>query len=357
MTDYNFDKKRYCNNCGLLGHEYKKCTEPITSWGIILVKIDNVSNKITDTVSNSNKITDTVSNSNKITDTVSNSNKIIDNVDIKKNKNTVHVHNISSIFIKDESELNKICTYMNSIKFLLIRRKHSLGFVEFMRGRYSKDHISGIISLFQQMTPSEIKTLECYDFEKLWIDFWNLKDEQKLTFNRKEYLESKEKFDALKNKINTELPLSFYINNVEPFYIYPEWGFPKGRKMRGESDIDCAVREFSEETCYDKNDIKILINVKPIIENIIGTNGVNYRHIYYLAEDISNKSPTMNDNNNSEIGDIGYFTYEEALNIFRKYHIEKKNITKNIFMYYLDRLTNIDYNNNKSSWTTDIDDF
>lgn len=325
MAEYNFDKKRYCNNCGLSGHEYKKCTDPITSWGIILVKIDNTSEKLTDK-NNVNK------------------------------KDFVNVQNFSSISVKNESELNKICTYMNSIKFLLIRRKHSLGFVEFMRGRYSKDHISGIINLFQQMTPTEIKSLECYDFEQLWVDFWNLTEEQKSTFNRKEYLESKEKFDSLKNKTNTELPLSFYIKNVEPFYTFPEWGFPKGRKIKGESDIDCAVREFSEETGYNKNDIKILINVKPIIENIIGTNGVNYRHIYYLAEDISNKTPIMNTNNNSEIGDIGYFTYEEALNIFRKYHIEKKNITKNIFMYYLDMLTNSD-NITKTSWTTDVDDF
>ena len=28
-----------CDNCGTIGHEYKHCSEPITSWGIILVKL------------------------------------------------------------------------------------------------------------------------------------------------------------------------------------------------------------------------------------------------------------------------------------------------------------------------------
>ena len=42
------DKKKYkdiklmiCINCGNIGHDYKHCNEPITSWGIVLVKLDN----------------------------------------------------------------------------------------------------------------------------------------------------------------------------------------------------------------------------------------------------------------------------------------------------------------------------
>jgi 8-oxo-dGTP pyrophosphatase MutT (NUDIX family) len=130
--------------------------------------------------------------------------------------------------------------------------------------------------------------------------------------------------------------------------------------MRGESDMDCAIREFCEETNYNKLDIKIFSNVKPLIENTIGTNGVNYRHIYYLAEDISQNVPIIDDRNSSEIGDIGFFTYEETLQIFRKYHIEKKTIAKNAFLYCLDTLINKSkYNksNDTLMWSTDEDIF
>ena len=175
--------------------------------------------------------------------------------------------------------------------------------------------------------------------------------------NKKEFIESKDKFECLKNKNGVELSLDFYIKNVKPFYTSPEWGFPKGRKMRGESDLECAIREFCEETGYSYSDIKIVTNIKPIIENIIGTNGVKYRHIYYIAEDISNKNPKID--GNTEIGDIGFFSFDDSNKLFREYHIEKKKITKNVFLYYLDVLVNKsnDVQKVKEKWSLDADDF
>ena len=327
------DKPLICSNCGSLNHSYKFCPDPITSWGIVLVRIE----------------TDNI-------DKIDNTAKICCS-DLKANYG-VHVENTK--------DLENICKYMNSIKFLLVRRKHSLGFIEFMRGRYAKDNIDGIIYLFQQMTPYEIKMIETTSFDELWNNFWpdnNTTDQKKQYFNKKEYTESKEKYDSLKDKNGVELSLDFYIKNVEPFFEFPEWSYAKGRKTRGESDLDCAVREFCEESGYKKTDIKIAMNVKPLVENIIGTNGVSYRHVYYLAEDISNNKPVIDEQNNTEIGAIGFFTYEEAVQMFRKYHVEKKNIAKNVFIYYLDMLINnpkdkyIHETCDDLSWVTSTDEF
>ena len=126
--------------------------------------------------------------------------------------------------------------------------------------------------------------------------------------------------------------------------------------MSKKSDFNCAIREFCEETGYKKEDIKIISDVKPIIENMIGTNGVSYKHIYYLAEDISNNVVSKNTITSNEIGDIRYFSYEEADQILREYHIEKRNITKNIFMYYLDNMLHDD-NMVQEKWTIDADNF
>ena len=45
-------KKTYCCNCGLYGHIYKTCNEPITSCGIVLYK--HFGNKICESLWSTN---------------------------------------------------------------------------------------------------------------------------------------------------------------------------------------------------------------------------------------------------------------------------------------------------------------
>lgn len=305
------DKKKdikncVCKNCGLLGHEYNTCKEPITSWGIILVKV------------------------------------LRDAVGEKVNFNGFALESYElheGIKISNCDQLYTVATYMKTIQFLLVRRKHSLGYMEFVRGKYVKDNIDGITYLFQQMTPLEIQKLKTMEFEDIWIDMWG-GDIKKISLNKKEYIESKSKFDCLKNKTDVELGLDFYVKFAKPLYDTPEWGFPKGRKSKGESDLECAMREFCEETGYEPEHINVLSDVTPIVENIIGTNGVSYRHIYFLAEDLTDTIPSINEHNKNEIGDIGYYIFDDAYQLLRDYHVEKRAIIRNVFMYFINEITN-----------------
>ena len=329
-------KLHACKNCGMSGHDYSSCNEPITSWGIILVKIlgDDM-------------------------------NKINEN-----NKTSLEKYSLyEGIKITNIEQLSIISEYMKTIQFLLVRRKHSLGYMEFVRGKYVKDNIDGITYLFQQMTPTEINKLKTMDFEEIWNEMWG-GDIKKISLNKKEYVESKHKFDCLKNNVDVELGLSFYVNNVRPYYDTPEWGFPKGRKSKGESDLECAIREFCEETGYVPENINVLSNIMPIVENIIGTNGVSYRHIYFLAEDKSNNIPNINEQNQNEIGDIGFFIFDDAYQLLRDYHVEKRHIIRNVFMYFVNEFTQFEKNNedeknneeknmvdNMIQWCVENDDF
>lgn len=303
---FSSKKNNTCLNCNKFGHEHKSCTEPITSWGIILVKSNLQINHI--------------------------------NTDIKK-----YVNN-EGIKLYDKNDFEIFTNVINSIKFLLIRRKHSLGFSEFIRGKYITKNINGIRGLFNQMVPVEIELLKIKTFDELWNFFWGT-NEIEITFNKREYLDSREKFAQLKSKENIETNLDFYIDTAFPLYQNPEWGFPKGRKKRGETDLECAIREFTEETNISESEINILKNVKPICEELTGTNGIKYRHIYYLAE-LNNKSIYNNFNindtivSNLEIGDIAFFNYNDALEIIRDYHIEKKSIIKCILNYYFELVKN-----------------
>lgn len=294
------NNKKFCTNCNKNNHEYKECKEPITSWGIILINISDL---------NINKL-----NHN--------------DINLKK-----HIYNIN---LQNKNDIENISKYMNNIKFLLIQRRHSIGFMDFIRGKYKIDNIEQINNLFQYMHQNEINLIKTLSFEELWNEIWN-NDEHKINSIKKDFITAKEKFMDLKTSTKLDLNLDFYLNNIEPLYSFLEWGYPKGRKDKNETTLDCAIREFYEETNIDITKIKIINEIEPIEENLIGTNGIPYRHIYYIAETKENIN-LNNNNNNNEIGNLGFFTYDEAQNLLRDYHIEKKQILEQIFMYYLEIL-------------------
>lgn len=287
-----------CSNCNKSNHEYRDCKEPITSWGIILVNLSEIKNII-------------------------------------KHEQNINICNrISNICPQNYKDLESLSSFMNNIKFLLIQRRHSIAYMDFVRGKYKVDNIDQINSLFQYMNPIEIDKLKTEEFKDLWNEMWN-NDPTKVN-NTKDYNNAESKFNQLKTDKNLELNLDFYIENVLSLYKQNEWGFPKGRKNHNEAPLECAIREFSEETNIDLNKINIINNILPIEENLIGTNGIPYRHIYYVAETISNEFENVK--NNNEIGNIGFFNYNDAKELIRDYHTEKKYILQCIYMYYLEIL-------------------
>ena len=313
-----FKKGFYCVNCGGSGHSLKNCSDAITSYGVILVSIeidDQFNEKIKNELANLK----------------------CEILGIKKNSDDVTGINIDSY-----SDIKLFCEFKNYVKFLLIRRKHTLGFLEFIRGRYNIDNVDGIIYLFKQMTPYEINNIKNHSFDELWNEIWG-NNKHKKQFNN-EYGASKEKFNKLKNKDNGSLPLNFYIENVTPIWEYPEWGFPKGRRNHQESNKDCAIREFKEETGLIDGDFLILDNIEPIEENFIGTNGINYKHVYYLAVPVKHKIPSIEINNHTqtcEIGDINYYNYEEGIKLIRPYHTARLKIMTCIFINIINIMVKI----------------
>lgn len=301
-------KTSFCTNCSKLNHEYKECRDPVTSYGIILINFKNQ-------LANFNK----------------------DFIDLIKSGNKFELDEYG-IKVNSYKDIEKFSMYSNLIDFLMIQRKHTLGYIEFIRGRYNIDNIDGIVYLFQQMTPHEIELIAKNDFDKLWKDFWgNSPPTHQYAYN--EHEKSKEKFNILKNE-EDELSLSFYVNNVRSAWAQSEWGFPKGRRNKQEENLTCAKREFEEESDYKDTDYIILDNINPIVEDFIGTNGVKYRHIYYLAlnnKDINTiKINHNNEHQHNEVGDIKFFNYEEGIKIIRPYHTAKKKVLTMVYMFIIE---------------------
>jgi len=200
----------------------------------------------------------------------------------------------------------------NEIQYLMIRRKDSLGYVDFLRGKYNQNNHFHLSNIIREMTENEIEHIKNSDYSKLWDKLWNKKNEK---YDKK----NMEKFNHVKNN---KLHLFDEFNNN---WTEPEWGFPKGRRNNKENDFDCSMREFEEETGFSKNKLIILKNVGFFEETFTGSNLKSYKHKYYLCK-INSEDSHNNNFQTSEIGDMKWFNFKEAMEKIRIYNIEKKNM-------------------------------
>jgi 8-oxo-dGTP pyrophosphatase MutT (NUDIX family) len=215
--------------------------------------------------------------------------------------------------------------------YLLIRRRDSLSYVEFLRGKYKLEKNSYIQLLINNMTDAERMRLIGNNFDTLWNMLWNSQNTRQY---RNEYDSAKRTFETLKNTgdVYGKL-LSRYIEEVVVHWSEPEWGFPKGRRTLYETEKVCALREFSEETGLRGNDIHLLEDELPYIEEYLGTNGIMYRQCYYIgccSNTLSAKLQSDNRVMSREVGDIGWFPYEVAYEKIRFTNSEKRAVLQTV---------------------------
>ena len=261
-----------CANCGGIGHVYKNCNHPVTSYGIICFYITF-------------------------------------------DKNMMPVP-----------------------KYLMVQRKDSLSYVEFLRGKYNIDQKHYLMKLFSHMTVTERENIRTKSFDDLWNELW-LSDESKGYY--REYNDARLHFETLKkgyiikNETNDILyfDINFIINNTRCSLKESEWGFPKGRRNINEADIDTALRECREESGIDTYYVNILNNMKPFEEIFTGSNKVRYRHVYYIGYCSKPKKHLFNPKNklqSREIKDVKWFNYDIAQTKISQYNIERKEILKRV---------------------------
>lgn len=226
-------------------------------------------------------------------------------------------------------EINK-----DDLKIIMVRRKDTIGYVEFLRGKYDINDENYILQLLNLMTKDEKNLIKSVnDFDKLRELLGMTK---KNSIYRQEYDNAKIKFNKLKeNIINNKSKLFTLIDESVVKWNECEWGLPKGRKNQKETNLNCGIREFLEETNIDKNNISIFYNVKPIEEIYTSINNIKYRHIYYFAMYTNeNTLLEINPNNKNQITEIdklNWYNLDESINKIREYYIEKKNIIKKTF--------------------------
>lgn len=267
------NRKILCCNCGKPGHVYRRCFQPVTSLGIICAY----------------------------------------------SKRKIQPNKIKNEVLTRTFDLS--LPESNDLRFIFIRRKDSLSFAEIARARYKVNDKEYIRKMLARMTKDEIEFLRnVKTADEIWYRLWTWKKNSKS--RQTEYFRAKKKLQTLIDGVTTPKEIfsfSSLLDEITPQWDEPEWGFPKGRRVPRESDIDCAKREFLEETDISPDKLHIL-PTQPVEEVFVGSNGIKYKHIYYLAycdEEIPLSVNAKNRHQKAEISAISWLTPDEIIEKIR----------------------------------------
>jgi 8-oxo-dGTP pyrophosphatase MutT (NUDIX family) len=216
--------------------------------------------------------------------------------------------------------------YNNKYELLMIQKKTSYSFIEFIRGLYDPYRYPDISYMFDNMTIDEKSAINTLDFNIVWFRAFN---RLPIASDRSRFNKGEKKFNLLKN-IKNGLVLKDLIAKSSSIELL--WEIPKGRMDKGETDLISAVREFEEETNISKDKYRILFN-ESTISYTFTDNGVRYKYVYFLAVANNKLIPQYDYNNShmtSEISNIRFLSseYIRALNNNRLYKISKIIIKK-----------------------------
>lgn len=200
---------------------------------------------------------------------------------------------------------------------LLLQRKHTNAFVDLVKGNYTS--LMLLPSLISELTCEEKKKIKFCAFEDLWRCMW-------IYICRKNAHHSPEYKRAYQIYRRNAQSILQHIDQSSHHNVFTEFGFPKGRRNRNESGLQCAIREFVEESGYSSRDLEIIDANFNIKEEFVGSDNKYYRHVYYLARVSSQRDPHFDPydiSQGGEIRNLGWFSYEQASIMFRNYDITK----------------------------------
>ena len=209
--------------------------------------------------------------------------------------------------------------FNEEIQYLMIRRKNSFGYIDFIKGQYSETNLEYLQQLFDEMSNEEKQFIETIDdFDVLWKKMWEDNTKSNI-FNI-----SKQKFNSLKNSGI----IAHLIDNSTTNWIETEWEFPKGRRNYMEKDLECALREFQEETGIQIFNLNLIENLIPFEEIFVGTNEKIYKNKYFLAN--TNFQNELIDFQLSEVSKIEWKNLDDCISSIRPYNLEKITLINNI---------------------------
>ena len=258
------------------------------------------------------------------------------NIDLSK-LNSEYVFSLKSQNIKINIPITSygivLYTYEKNkyLKYLVCQRRDSISYIQYLQDLIEEKNMLKYINLMSK--EEKQRCLEYYyknDSHSIWKDLW-LNNKSKIYINNynrctKMFQKNMEKYiECFKDESTGQ--------NEN------QWFFPKGRIHKNEHEIDCALREFEEETNISSKNISVNKNVT-FEEYYIGSNNLIYKSVYYTAyiPYIPKKIYKYFPSNirtkfiSSEIYDMEWLEFKDA---FQKLDETKKDVLTKINNYIL----------------------
>ncbi len=190
-------------------------------------------------------------------------------------------------------------------EILLVKKRITYAFSVFVNGLYDPYNRENIMRVLNAMTVDEKLLVLSQDFGSMWKHVW-LALEPKRAF-----IQCLRKFeDAFMVDGGERLKRLMWSTTSSGQLM---WEIPKGRKMYPEEmDLQCAVREFVEETGVSKSSFTIYPSLKR--KELYSDDGRLYETIYFGAAARGNFKliiSARDQDQMSEISDIRWVTLQE----------------------------------------------
>lgn len=210
---------------------------------------------------------------------------------------------------------NKNTNGVPEVKILMVKRRYTYAYFSFVFGYYKKHNKKRIQHLFNNMTFGEKIDILSMNFSNMWYRLWLCEPEKNYDKYKQNtatehqiknldyYFRKRKKFESIFLRDDGKL-LRRLINNSKN--ASTPWEIPKGGANSNEQDLNCAVREFEEETGISPDKYTVLWNVNPIMSSHKDDN-IIYKSNYYVAylnNNNNNWSPKVNFNSAQQLAEV-----------------------------------------------------
>lgn len=125
-------------------------------------------------------------------------------------------------------------------KYLIVQNRDSEAFIYFFFANIRRWNNYRFKQVFNAFSADEKQRLLYMPFHDIYMDLYVNHDKEK---HHQKYIQAESNYNYLHDE-------DHLLDILKQSYNRPiHWIFPKGRIEKDESEIDCALREFKEETC------------------------------------------------------------------------------------------------------------
>lgn len=187
----------------------------------------------------------------------------------------------------------KINNKSNEVEILMVKKRNTYAYTQIITGNYNVDDLTVIQSMLSNMTAMEkidIMVLSYSNIVRKFIANTNAVNTYWYKCGRIKFTKLTDNYDLLKQLV------------VQSTNINTSWELPRGRAKTREPPVECALREFGEETNILMDQIR-LVQQTPIIEEI-EVYPTKYIHEYYITTPHEDIAPQIKLNNAYQIKEI-----------------------------------------------------